>query len=305
VTDTNVFQLSQPGTFADRLAEILRDGARALLAQAVEAEVWALLSRHADEVTDDGRQRLVRHGHLPEREIMIGIGAVAVRCPRERDRVGKGSERIRFSSAILPPYARRSKSSRPRPSPGLRTLGLTSTRPGANTISPCVLLDRRHPRAGQARGRRAVPAGRYRCHTRGQEGACRPDRRRARKCTILEGAPPCALSYLTPQLSTKASNAARSSFLVSAIQISCSGRLAFDCWLFGSLLRMLAVLWTQPTQQRWPRVFGHTSSIACQKPSAPSATASSGAIESPRRFRSSTVSFSAPSQRIAGPTGAA
>jgi transposase-like protein len=52
----------------------------------------------------------VRHGHLPEREIVTGIGPVAVRCPRVRDRVGKGSERIRFSSAILPPYARRSKS---------------------------------------------------------------------------------------------------------------------------------------------------------------------------------------------------
>jgi transposase-like protein len=88
----------------------LRDGARALLAQAVEAEVASLLERYADEVTDDGRRRLVRHGHLPEREIVTGIGPVAVRCPRVRDRVGEGSERIRFSSAILPPYARRSKS---------------------------------------------------------------------------------------------------------------------------------------------------------------------------------------------------
>jgi transposase-like protein len=52
----------------------------------------------------------VRHGHLPEREIMTGIGAVAVRCPRVRDRAVNGGERIRFSSAILPPYARRSKS---------------------------------------------------------------------------------------------------------------------------------------------------------------------------------------------------
>jgi len=110
VTDTNVFQLSQPGTFADPLTEVLRNGARALLAQAIEAEVAALLSHHADKLTDDGRQRLVRHGHLPEREIMTGIGPVAVRCPRVRDRVGEGCERIRFSSAILPPYARRSKS---------------------------------------------------------------------------------------------------------------------------------------------------------------------------------------------------
>ena len=62
------------------------------------------------KLTEDGRQRLVRHGHLPEREVMTGIGPVAVRCPRVRDRVGEGSERIRFSSAILPPYARRSKS---------------------------------------------------------------------------------------------------------------------------------------------------------------------------------------------------
>ena len=110
MTETNVFQLSQPGSFIDPLTEVLRDGARALLAQAVEAEVASLLNRYADETTDDGRQRLVRHGHLPEREIVTGIGRVTVRCPRVRDRVGEGSERIRFSSAILPPYARRSKS---------------------------------------------------------------------------------------------------------------------------------------------------------------------------------------------------
>jgi hypothetical protein len=108
--ETNVCQLSQPGTFADPLTEVLRNGARVLLAQAVEAEVAALLSMHADKLTEDGRQRLVRHGHLPEREIVTGIGAVAVRCPRVRDRVGQGCERIHFSSAILPPYARRSKS---------------------------------------------------------------------------------------------------------------------------------------------------------------------------------------------------
>ena len=55
MTDTNVFQLSQPGTFADPLTEVLRNGARALLAQAVEAEVAGLLGGHADKLTDDGR----------------------------------------------------------------------------------------------------------------------------------------------------------------------------------------------------------------------------------------------------------
>ena len=58
MTKTNVLHLSQPGSFIDPLTEVLRDGARALLAQAVEAEVASLLNRYADETTDDGRQRL-------------------------------------------------------------------------------------------------------------------------------------------------------------------------------------------------------------------------------------------------------
>jgi transposase-like protein len=110
VSDSNVFKPSQPGTLSDPLTEVLRSGARALLAQAVAAEVAGFLGSHADKLTDDGRHRLVRHGHLPEREIMTGIGPVAVRAPRVRDRVGTGEERIAFSSAILPRYARRSKS---------------------------------------------------------------------------------------------------------------------------------------------------------------------------------------------------
>jgi hypothetical protein len=79
VTDTNVFQLVQPGTFADPLTEVLRDGARALLAQAIEVEVAGFLAAHADTHTADGRQRLVRHGHLPKRSIMTGVGPVEVR----------------------------------------------------------------------------------------------------------------------------------------------------------------------------------------------------------------------------------
>lgn len=110
MTDNSVFKLTQPGTFSDPLTEVLRSGARALLTQAVEAEVAAFLDSHADERTEDGRRRLVRHGHLPGREIMTGIGPVAVRAPRVRDRVGTGETRIRFTSAMLPPYARRSKS---------------------------------------------------------------------------------------------------------------------------------------------------------------------------------------------------
>ena len=110
MTDTNVIKLAQPGTFTDSLTEILRNGARALLTQAVETEVADFLGRHADLKTEAGHQRVVRHGHLPEREIMTGIGPVAVRQPRVRDREAIGGERIRFSPTILPPYARRTKS---------------------------------------------------------------------------------------------------------------------------------------------------------------------------------------------------
>ena len=110
MTESNVFELSQPGTFSDPLTEVLRSGARSLLAHAIEAEVAAFLGNHADKLTEDGRRRLVRHGHLPEREIVTGIGPIVVRAPRVRDRAGRDGERIRFSSVILPPYARRSKS---------------------------------------------------------------------------------------------------------------------------------------------------------------------------------------------------
>ena len=108
----NVTKLIQPGSFEDPLTQVLRDGARTLLAQAVEAEVAEFLAKHTALKTEDGRARVVRHGHLPERQVMTGIGPVAVRQPRIRDRGvdAESAERIRFTPAILPPYARRSKS---------------------------------------------------------------------------------------------------------------------------------------------------------------------------------------------------
>jgi putative transposase len=112
VSDDNVVKLIQPGAFDDQLTEILRQGARSLLAQAVEAEVADFLAKHGELRTEDGRQRIVRHGHLPEREIMTGIGPVVVRQPRVRDRDAAADDpgRICFTPAILPPYMRRSKS---------------------------------------------------------------------------------------------------------------------------------------------------------------------------------------------------
>jgi transposase-like protein len=108
--ENKIITLRQPGEVADPLTEVLRNGARALLAQAVEAEVAEALAAHAHLTTEDGRRRLVRHGHMPERAIQTGIGPVAVRQPRVRDRGGADGERIQFSPTLLPPYARRTKS---------------------------------------------------------------------------------------------------------------------------------------------------------------------------------------------------
>ena len=105
MSNDNVIHLIQPGIFDDQLTEILRNGARALLAQAVEAEVADFLGKHVDLKTADGHQRVVPHGHLPEREVMTGIGPVANRQPRVRDREADATDpgRIRFSPSICHP----------------------------------------------------------------------------------------------------------------------------------------------------------------------------------------------------------
>ena len=110
MTNSTVTPLVQPGAFSDLLTEVLRSGARRLLAHAVEAEVSGFIDAHAGDRLDDGRARIVRHGHLPERDIQTGIGAVRIQQPRVRDRGEDGSARIHFSPSILPKHARRTKS---------------------------------------------------------------------------------------------------------------------------------------------------------------------------------------------------
>ncbi|MEM7711948.1 MAG: IS256 family transposase [Pseudomonadota bacterium] len=110
--DTSIVALRQPGAVDDPLTEIAREGARRMLASALEAEVEAFLEQHADDRLPDGRQRVVRHGHGPARMIQTGIGALDMRRPKVRDRAaGTGSaDRLRFTSSILPRWARRSRS---------------------------------------------------------------------------------------------------------------------------------------------------------------------------------------------------
>jgi transposase-like protein len=107
--DSTVVRLRQPEAIDDPLTTVLRAGARRLLAQAIEAEAETFLAAMADQRLADGRARVVRHGHGPERTVQTGIGPVEVRRVTVRDRARAG-DRVRFTSRILPRWARRSRS---------------------------------------------------------------------------------------------------------------------------------------------------------------------------------------------------
>ena len=91
------------------LDEIARQGARKMLAEALEAEVEAYIEAASGERDERGHALVVRNGYAKSREVLLGAGAVEVRAPRINDcRVDEGSgERRRFKSMILPPYVRR------------------------------------------------------------------------------------------------------------------------------------------------------------------------------------------------------
>lgn len=97
-----------PGSH-DVLTEILRNGAREMLARAVEAEVAAWIDDHAHLKDEAGRRQVVRNGSHPERTILTGLGPIEVKQPRVHDR-RPSEQRETFSPAVLPPYLRRTKS---------------------------------------------------------------------------------------------------------------------------------------------------------------------------------------------------
>jgi transposase-like protein len=107
-SDSSVVPLRQPDAVEDPLTAVLREGARRLLAQAIEAEADSFLASMRDGRLADGRERIVRHGHGPERVIQTGIGPVEVRRVKLRDRdAGESGKRVRFTSALLPRWSRR------------------------------------------------------------------------------------------------------------------------------------------------------------------------------------------------------
>lgn len=107
---TGVSAFAPACSTSDALTEIIRRGAQKLLATAIEAEVAGYIEQHAGILDEKGHRLVVRNGYLPERTIQTGIGAVQVRQPRVLDgRVDKDGEPIRFTSKILPPYLRKTR----------------------------------------------------------------------------------------------------------------------------------------------------------------------------------------------------
>ena len=110
MTKDNLVELKTPETqetFKDALSELVRQGARQIIAQAVDAELSEFLEQYREVQDASGRQGVVRNGYLPERTMTTGIGEVSVKVPKVRDRTKSG---IKFNSLLLPPYLKRTRS---------------------------------------------------------------------------------------------------------------------------------------------------------------------------------------------------
>ena len=108
--NTPIHRITQVQNDLDPLHEVLRDGARKMLISALNEEVEEYLARHSDERDEQGRRLVVRNGRCPERDIQTGLGPITVARPRVDDRrVAEDGTRFRFTSKILPPYLRKSK----------------------------------------------------------------------------------------------------------------------------------------------------------------------------------------------------
>src|SRR5512146_637689 len=223
--DTTVIQLRQPDAIDDPLSELAREGARRMLGQVLIAEADAFVAMWKDVKWPDGRDRVVRHGHGPERAIQTGIGTVAIRRAKVRDRGKVGAaEKIRFTSSILPKWARREESrcsasdlvlaghfDRRLPGGPLRSPGQGRAEPVAGGdhaadggvagglrgmaearslgAALCLCVGGRGLPAGADGSRRRMHAGADRRDTRGQEGTRRLPDRGARERAELAGAP--------------------------------------------------------------------------------------------------------------------
>ena len=109
MVEINENAASLPVPVSDILTDVLRQGAQQMLRRAIQAEVEAWIHERSHLQDAAGRQQVVRNGHLPERSIVTGLGPLQVQQPRVRDR-RPAEEREHFTSTLLPPYLRRTKS---------------------------------------------------------------------------------------------------------------------------------------------------------------------------------------------------
>lgn len=108
MSENNAIDLKDPALLTtDPLTELLKQGARKLIHQAVEDELELYLCQYTDKKTEDGHAAVVRNGHLPERELQTGIGPVTVKVPKVRSKDGTP---VLFHSALVPPYVRKTAS---------------------------------------------------------------------------------------------------------------------------------------------------------------------------------------------------
>ena len=107
MSENNVVELNRPAGSNDPLMELLRNGARQLIHEAVEAELQEFLEQFSGQSTENGLLSVVRNGYLPERQLQTGIGPVTVKIPKVRSRTGQP---VTFRSALVPPYVRKTRS---------------------------------------------------------------------------------------------------------------------------------------------------------------------------------------------------
>jgi len=107
MSKSNIVELSGRGEFTDTLTELVRQGARQIIQQAVEAELKVFMERFSERLLANGKAAVVRNGYHPEREIQTGIGPVTVRIPKVRSKDGYP---VTFHSSLVPPYIRKTRS---------------------------------------------------------------------------------------------------------------------------------------------------------------------------------------------------
>ena len=108
--DAEVLQFRAQFEGRSELDELVRRGAQQMLQTAIEKEAADFIERHQDRRDEHGNRVVVRNGYKPAREVLTGAGPLEVQQPRVRDNTPEKENRVEFSSKVLPPYLRRSKS---------------------------------------------------------------------------------------------------------------------------------------------------------------------------------------------------